>query len=119
ACGPRVAALRPVAHDGPRMLRPAASAELDEVAALIGRGALPRAGLERDFPAGFVVAEVGGRIVAAAGVEVRGDAGLLRSLVVDPGLRGRGLARALVDERIAWSRARRLDELWLLTTTAA
>lgn len=100
-------------------LRPAVAAELEAVVGLLERCALPRADIERDFHAGFVVADESGRIVGVAGVEVHGASGLLRSVAVAPGLRGRGLAGTLTRDRIAWARSRGLGDLWLLTTSAA
>jgi N-acetylglutamate synthase-like GNAT family acetyltransferase len=57
-------------------------------------------------------------LAGAGGLEVRGDAGLLRSLVVAEGLRGTGLGRALVEAVEAVARRRGLQELVLLTETA-
>ncbi|HEX8243382.1 MAG TPA: GNAT family N-acetyltransferase, partial [Longimicrobium sp.] len=55
----------------------------------------------------------------AAGMEVYGGAGLLRSVAVDAGWQGRGLGAALTRERLAWAAARGLEEVYLLTDTAA
>ncbi|MCB9758357.1 MAG: GNAT family N-acetyltransferase [Alphaproteobacteria bacterium] len=56
-------------------------------------------------------------LVGLAGVERCAEAAwLLRSVVVAPRARGRGLGRALVADRITWAEGR---ALWLLTTTAA
>lgn len=67
---------------------------------------------------GFVVAEVAGAVVAAAGLERYGDAALLRSVVVAPFARGQGLARRLVDEVLERAAADGVGEVFLLTTTA-
>jgi amino-acid N-acetyltransferase len=45
----------------------------------------------------FLVGEVDGQIVAAAGLEVYGDVVLLRSVVVSPDLRGTGVGGKLSD----------------------
>jgi amino-acid N-acetyltransferase len=66
-----------------------------------------------------VVAVADDGIVGAAGVEVYGRSGLLRSVAVDPAWRGRGLGMQLTRERLAWAEARGLDTVYLLTTTAA
>lgn len=100
-------------------LRPAVAADLAPIVALLDRCALPRADIERDFPGGFVVAELAERLVGVAGLETHGTSGLLRSLAVDGSHRGRGLARALTIDRLAWARSQRLADVWLLTTTAA
>lgn len=60
-----------------------------------------------------------GRLIAIAGLEPHGDDGLLRSLLVLPEHRGRGLARELVRAQEAQARRLGLRRLVLLTETAA
>jgi len=60
-----------------------------------------------------------GRVVGAVGLEIHGEDGLLRSLVVDPEVRGGGLGLRLVDALEAAAADRGLTNLYLLTTTAA
>jgi N-acetylglutamate synthase-like GNAT family acetyltransferase len=79
---------------------------------------LPVEGLEDHFGAGYVVAEVVGDPVGVGGVEVYSGDGLLRSVAVIPEWRGRAVGRAVVEDRVAWSRARGLGALYLLTETA-
>jgi len=100
-------------------LRAARAADLDSIRRLLGEAALPADDLSTPMLAGFVVAERDGRLAGVAGVEVRGDEGLLRSVAVAPELRGSGLGEALVRDRIGWARGRGLRVLGLLTTTAA
>jgi N-acetylglutamate synthase-like GNAT family acetyltransferase/SAM-dependent methyltransferase len=100
-------------------IRPARAADFESVRALLRAAALPLEGLETQFGDGYAIAEAQGSLVAVAGVERYGNDGLLRSAAVDPAWRGRGLGQALVRDRIAWARARGLDALYLLTTTAA
>ncbi len=52
------------------------------------------------------------------GLECFGPVGLIRSLAVSSGARGRGLGRALVSAIEADARAAGVAELYLLTTTA-
>jgi amino-acid N-acetyltransferase len=66
----------------------------------------------------FVVAELKGKVVGVAGVERCGDFGLLRSVAVDPAVRGRGVGAAMTNWLIADSEATGLHALYLLTTTA-
>lgn len=102
------------------VLRQAGPADLEAVRALLRDAKLPLDGLEDQFGVGYVVAaRREGRVVAAAGIEVHGSDGLLRSVVVVPPLRGLGLGEALVQDRLAWARARGLRSVWLLTTTAS
>ena len=100
-------------------IRPAGSADLEGVRALLAAAQLPVGGLEDQFGLPYAVAERAGRLVGAAGVEAYGTAGLLRSVVVAAAERGTGLGRALAADRLAWARAQRLEEVYLLTTTAA
>ena len=100
-------------------LRPATAADLDAVRALAARAELPVEGLADQFPAGYVVAVRGDQLVGAAGLEQHGTSGVLRSVVVAPGERGTGLGVALTADRLVAARARGLDAVYLLTTTAA
>lgn len=66
----------------------------------------------------YVVAEEGGEIVGVAGLEVHGDDGVLRSVVVEPSRQGSGLGGRLAATIIASARQAGLRRLYLLTTTA-
>jgi amino-acid N-acetyltransferase len=85
---------------------------------LLAQADLPLDGLADFFADGYAVAETAGTIVGAEGIEVYAGAGLLRSAVVDPKWRGRGVGDALTRDRITWARERGLTALYLLTTTA-
>jgi len=102
------------------ILRPARTADLEAVRALLRDAQLPLDGIEAQFGEAYVVAvRREGRIVGAAGLEVHGEDGLLRSAVVAPPLRGLGLGEELTKNRLAWANGRGLRSVWLLTTTAA
>ena len=66
----------------------------------------------------FLTAHVGKALVGCAGVEVLGEAGLLRSVAVDDGHRGSGLGKELVAAAEELAREEGVRELYLLTTTA-
>lgn len=66
----------------------------------------------------YVVAEADGRIVGVAGLEVHGNDGVLRSVVVEPERRGTGLGGRLAATVIASARSAGLRRLYLLTETA-
>jgi amino-acid N-acetyltransferase len=100
-------------------IRTAAADDLAPVQALLRAAQLPVDGLHEQFGSGYAVAECDGALVGAEGVERYGDAGLLRSAVVHPDWRGRGVGDALTRNRLAWAEREGLRELWLLTTTAA
>jgi N-acetylglutamate synthase-like GNAT family acetyltransferase len=98
-------------------VRAAQPTDLTEVEALLSQAGLPLEGVGEAF-AHFFVAEVGGRIVAAGGVEPYRPFGLLRSTVVDPEYRGLGLGATLVRHLLDDARGRGLSKVYLLTTTA-
>jgi amino-acid N-acetyltransferase len=98
-------------------IREARDADLPEIRALVERCALPTSDFDRSRP-WFVVAREGAALVGAAGLEVHGATGLLRSVVVADDRRGAGLGRRLVESLEAAARQRGLDELVLLTETA-
>ena len=100
-------------------IRPAQPHDLAAVEALLRRADLPPDGLDHQFGHAYAVAEAEGRIVGVAGIEVYGEAGLLRSVAVEPEWRGRGVGEALARERLAWAEARGLEKVYLLTSTAA
>ena len=100
-------------------IRPARAEDRDAVAALLEAAALPPDGLDEQFGEAYAGAVADGRVVGAAGVEVYGDAGLLRSVAVDAAWQGHGLGRRLTEERLRWATARGLDSVYLLTTSAA
>lgn len=97
----------------------AAARDIDVIRHLLVQAALPEAGLFDQFPAAYAVARCGPEIVGVAGLETYGRVGLLRSVTVVPGVRGCGVGRTLVAERIIAARASALDAIYLLTTTAA
>jgi amino-acid N-acetyltransferase len=99
-------------------IRPASSRDLDSVKSLLDAAHLPLDGLEEQFGDGYAVAEAGGRIVGAEGIEVYDRSGLLRSAVVHPEWRGRGVGDALTRDRLEWARRAGLERVYLLTTTA-
>jgi len=98
-------------------LRPARPADLPAMSALLAGGGLPAAGLA-DNLAAFTVADRAG-IVGIAGLQMSGDAALLRSLVVAPACRKAGVAAALVDHILAQAKAAGVKTVHLLTDTAA
>lgn len=102
---------------GAPTLRSATPDDLPEIERLLADAHLPVDGVA-DSLATFVVAEHAGNLVGAAGLELCCDDALLRSVVVAPAWQSRGLGRALVSRAIAEAEARRLQALYLLTTTA-
>jgi amino-acid N-acetyltransferase len=101
------------------ILRPAHKSDLATVRELVEQCDLSPAGIEEQLDTGYIVAEVDGQIVGVAGIEAHGARALLRSVAVAPSMRGAGLGRALVQERVEWAAYRGLESVHLLTTTAS
>jgi N-acetylglutamate synthase-like GNAT family acetyltransferase len=99
----------------PALLRPAVSEDWPAIAALLTRHDLPLDGAA-DHLAHFVVAEGAEGITGVAGLEVYGEAGLLRSVAV--AAPGQGLGTRLVEHIIDRATAAGVRRLLLLTTTA-
>ena len=66
----------------------------------------------------FLVARQDDVIVGTVGIEIYGEIGLLRSLVVASSSQGNGIGRLLYDRIMAYARMRGVGVLYLLTTTA-
>lgn len=98
-------------------VRQARRSDRPAVIELLDAAGLPTAGIPSSMAA-FLVAEDGGRVVGAIGLEAYGDSALLRSAVVEPGHRGTGVGRELVEELFAMARGHGARDLYLLTTTA-
>jgi amino-acid N-acetyltransferase len=92
--------------------------DLPTVEGLLRDAGLPLVGVPAAFASG-VVARDGGAIVGAAALETYGPAALLRSVVVRPSSQGAGVGRALVSSIESMARGLGVDELFLLTETAA
>lgn len=116
------AAPRPRGERGPAegepVIEPARAADLAAVLSLLDHADLPRQGLAEHF-ADVLVARRGDCVVGAVGLERYGESALLRSLVVAPAERGRGLGRALTLGALRRARAASIRRVFLLTTTAA
>lgn len=97
-------------------LRPAADRP-DHIELLLADPGLPTADVRRnpDCFRATVVDDVSGSV---GGVEIP-SGGLLRSVAVAPANRGRGSGTALVAASAYDARGRRVETLYLLTTTAA
>ena len=100
-------------------LGPPAGTELGAIDALIRASALPAEVVRDRFPEAYVVARRGGAVVGVAALETHDRTGLLRSVAVAPGERGRGTGIALIADRLAMAWANGLASVYLLTTTAA
>ncbi len=98
-------------------LRAATSDDLPAMQALLAAENLPRGGVAEGIRH-FHVLDDGQSIVATAGIEPLGPSALLRSVVVAPGCRGRGLARQLTERMVQHARELGIGTLYLLTMDA-
>ena len=99
-------------------IRRAKKDDLEAISALLNDSKLPLDGVAEALD-NFILAEGNGiHVVGAAGLEVYGRVALLRSVVVAPGWQGYGVGRALTGEILSRARARNIDDVFLLTTTA-
>ena len=101
--------------NGLRRIRPA---EYERLEAALKAEGLPTDDLGCAFNR-FYALEEGGEVLGYAGLERRGGAALLRSVVVPPERRGCGIGRRLVEATLDKAAALGHLEVHLLTTTAA
>jgi arsenate reductase len=101
------------------MVGPRAEGRFAAIEALIRSSGLPTEVLRDQFPDAYVVARRADELVGVAALEVQGRVGLLRSVAVAPGERGRGTGLLLVAERLVAASLAGLTSVYLLTTTAA
>ncbi len=101
-----------------RNLRSARAEDLPAIIALLSECGLPSSDLSMDKLASFYVVESDGRLVGVGGLEKYDSAGLLRSIAVAPGWRGKNLGTLLVRQCEAAARRVGVETLYLLTTTA-
>ena len=99
-------------------IEPAPATALEGVKTLLVEAGLPAEDLTAQHLRHFLVATDSGELVGGIGLEPAGATALLRSLVVTPGRRERGLGAQLA--AAAESKAARdgIRQLYLLTTTA-
>ncbi len=111
-----IAARKPGTPDSAVEIRHAEPDDLDVLLRSLEAAALPTSGV-RDHLADFLVAHTGdGKIVGFAGLERYPGSSLLRSVVVLPGWRGRGVGRRLVASQL--ERVPPGAPVYLLTPTA-
>jgi amino-acid N-acetyltransferase len=73
----------------------------------------------QEFLDSFWVLESDGRVVGCAAIEMYGDSAMLRSVVVDPTLRGTGEGDRLVQRALDYAREHEAKRIYLFTMTAA
>lgn len=98
-------------------IRPARTQDLAHIEHLLLAESLPVAGVAQHL-GNFVVAERDDNVVAAMGLEVYGDTALLRSAVVSPGEKGKGIGGTLYHAVLRNAARLGVHRLLLLTNTA-
>ena len=98
-------------------VRRAGAEDLGAIESLLSGSSLPLQGV-RDHRQHFFVAVEGTEIIGTIGLEVYGEEGLLRSLVVGENHRSRGVGAVLYDRLLSEARELDIRRLVLLTTTA-
>lgn len=101
-----------------RGMRAAGVNDLPAIERLLNDADLTTVGVADHLPE-FVVAEDGNAVVACAGLETYGGSALLRSVVVRPDYRSRGLGGRLVAELLDRAHRSGVQNVYLLTTTAS
>ena len=98
-------------------VRQAFAGDLDRIIHLLGSASLPTLGVAQHLQ-NFLVAEQGGTIIGAIGLEVYGNTALLRSAVVTPDLQNKGIGDMLYQHNLEHARRLGVQRLILLTNTA-
>jgi amino-acid N-acetyltransferase len=98
-------------------MRPATINDLPAVLKLLEANKLPTTGVQ-DHLEHFQLEFVAGDLIGCAGLEVHGEAGLLRSVAIASSHRSQGLGSKLVQTILEHAKANHLSSLGLLTETA-
>ncbi len=98
-------------------MRAATVNDLPAVLELLEANKLPTAGVQ-DHLEQFQLEFEGENLIACAGLEVHGEAGLLRSVAIASSYRSQGLGSKLVQKILEHARKQNLSSLSLLTETA-
>jgi N-acetylglutamate synthase-like GNAT family acetyltransferase len=99
------------------MIRPATEQDYSQVCALLQSESLPIVDLEKELPHFFVKMENDG-IVGSIGLELYERSALLRSMIVNPAYRNKGIASELVHELASYAKGKGVKNLFLITNTA-
>ena len=106
---------------GLRSLRlgPPAAGDWPPLRSLLADADLPVEGVGPGSGRFLVAVDAGGRVRGGVGLEGEPPDALLRSLVVDPAMRGSGLGETLLGAAESMAQSAGVRRLYLLTTTAA
>lgn len=101
----------------PTTIAPLVATDLPAVVALLKANKLPPDGIE-ELGASTLVARDARGVVGSAALELYGPVALLRSVAVDPRLRGQGLGQELTRAALMLARERGVRNVYLITETA-
>jgi amino-acid N-acetyltransferase len=93
------------------------SSDIPAFAQLIIAGDLPPLFIQ-EFVEGFVAVEHEGEIIGCGGLEIYGDSGVIRSIVVDERGRAQNIAQEMTGLLVADARAAGISDLYLFTMHA-
>ncbi|MGH8170155.1 MAG: arsenic resistance N-acetyltransferase ArsN2 [Steroidobacteraceae bacterium] len=99
-------------------VRAASAADLTAIRTLLESAGLPTSDLETARPQLLAIRD-GDALVAAGALQCFGKSALVRSVVVAPGYRGKGLGESIVLALERAAKEARIEQLILLTRTAA
>lgn len=99
-------------------IRKAESTDLLRIKAILKEAQLGEQGLEDHF-SNFFVAELEHEIIGTIGIELYGKKGLVRSAAVKEKYQRQGIGEHLIDALKHYAKEKNIEELLLLTTTAA
>ena len=99
------------------MIRATTERDYTQVCSLLQSESLPTIDLENDLPH-FFVKTVGEEIVGSIGMERYGQSALLRSMIVSPAFRNKGIAADLVYQLTGYAKGQGVKKLFLITNTA-
>jgi amino-acid N-acetyltransferase len=100
-------------------LGPPTAEDWPALRSLLADADLPAEGVGPGNGRFLVAADAGGRVWGGVGLEGRAPDVLLRSLVVNPAVRGSGLGGKLLEAAEGMAESAGVQRLYLLTTTAA
>jgi amino-acid N-acetyltransferase len=90
--------------------------DLEDIYSLLQSLSLPTEGIE-DHLNNFYVLKDKDEIIGTGGIEIYDEAGLIRSIAVDPKYQKKGLGRRIIEYLLKYAKEKDVKELFLLTDT--
>ena len=99
------------------MIRLTTERDFTEVCSLLQSESLPTIDIAKGLPH-FFVKIIDEEVVGSIGMEHYGQSGLLRSMIVNPAFRIKGIANQLVNQMTLYAKGLGVKKLFLITNTA-